>query len=255
MKFNFKENKNLWVIVAIVLLLVIVTGTTYAFFNYTRTGPANTIRLGTISFDFNDSPAITLGNAFPIDESSIDEKIEKDFTITAHTSLPEGISYRIYAVYGDEDTNKNRLLDSVMKLKFTPPTNGDGFTTLSNNYNTATNLTFNEGKALIATGLVQNTQDLTTKTFHMELWIDSDKIFISSTTKRLTNAEGYPSLADTADGTVLADRYIKNDSNLESTTLYPARSNQEGKIIYTTNEFANSYYSIKIAVEATDVAS
>ena len=35
--------------------------------------------------------------------------------------------------------------------------------------------------------------------------------------------------------------------------MFPAESSDEGKIIYTTNEFKNSYYSMKIVVEAEEV--
>ena len=49
---------------------------------------------------------------------------------------------------------------------------------------------------------------------------------------------------------------MDNGNTLETVTLYPAESSQQGKIIYTTKEFANSFYSYKIVVEAqNNVAS
>ena len=176
------------------------------------------------------------------------------FTISAHTGLQDGIRYKIYAISGDEEENKERLLDDVMSLEFTPPANGNGFTTMINNYNIAKSPNFENGRVLISTGLVKNTSSLTTKTYNLKLWIDSSKIYISSSTKREINAEDNPSLADATSGNITATRYMKNDENNPSTvTLYPANSDQVGKIVYTTNEFSKGYYSIKILVEAEDV--
>lgn len=247
-----KRKKERTLIFVFAFFMIGVLGAiSYSFFNYTRTGENNTIKTGNIEFEFNDNnPSINIGNAFPVDDSEVDNTYEGSFTITAHTSLPDGIRYRVYAIYGDDVTSKTRLLDNVITFQFTSATDGDGFTTSTNSYSTAGSLVFENGKALISTGLVKNTSDLTTKTYNYKLWIDSSKILISSTTKRATNAEGNPSLADTTTGNVTASRYIKNDSNLVETTLFPAFSEHAGKIVYTTNEFKNSYYSIKIVVEA-----
>ena len=46
---------------------------------------------------------------------------------------------------------------------------------------------------------------------------------------------------------------MTNDSSESSLiTLYPATEKQAGKIIYTTDEFSKSYYSIEILIEAFD---
>ena len=246
------KRKRLFIMIFTFVLLILALGTvTYAFYQYTRTGDNNTLKTGRVEFEFTDNnPSIIIGNAFPIDSEDIDVIYERSFTITAYTTLPEGLKYNVYAVYGDNETGKTRLLDDVMSLEFVPVTDGDGFTTTINNYDTAKPLSFVNGKALISTGLVKDTSNLTTKTYKVRMWIDSSKILISSTTKRANNVEGNPSVADTSNGCVTADRYIKNDNNLVSTTLYPADSEYAGKIVYTTNEFRNSFYSIKIAVEA-----
>ena len=227
--------------------------TSYAFFNYTRTGPVNQITTGQLFFEFVDNEDINIGNAFPISQSDIDSMYESNFTLTAHTNLPDGVRYTVFAIAGDAETGKTRLLDDVMSLKFDAPANGNGFTTAINNYETAKSPVFVNGKAIISTGIVKDTEDLTTKNYKVTLWIDSDRISVSSTTKRANNAEGNPSLADATSGTLTADRFIQNDNNLVNTTLYPAFENQEGKIIYTTKEFSNSYYSLKIVVEATEI--
>ena len=251
-KVNLKNNNELKILIIVLVLIIlgVVLGSTYAFFNYTKTGSDNTLQTGHISFSYADGNAITLGNSFPATTNDVDNVLSKTFTITAHTILDVGIRYRVYVLYGDEVTGKNRFLDSVMSFQYIPPANGNGFSTTLNNYTNPASLTFSNGKALIATGLVQNTTDLTSKTFTLNMWIDSTKMSISSTTKRATNQEGNPSLAVTTTGTTTAGRYMDNGNTLETVTLYPAITSQQGKIIYTTKEFANSYYSYKILIEA-----
>lgn len=252
---NIKKNNELKILISVLVLIILVTilGSTYAFFNYTRTGSTNTVSTGHISFNFNDGSDLTLGNAFPATSSDVNNVLSKTFTITAHTTLDAGIHYNVYVVYGDAVTGKTRFRDDIMTFQYVPPADGNGFTTLTNNYSSPASLTFVSGKALIASGLVRNTTASTTKTFTLNAWIDSDKMNISSTTKRATLAEGNPSLAVSTSGTTTATRYMTNDNTESSTvTLYPAITSQQGKIIYTTYEFANSYYSYKILIEAED---
>ena len=257
-KVTLKNNKELKVLIGIVafifLAVIIVTSYTYAFFNYTKTGDINTVGTGNIEFSFTDgSSEITKGNVFPIDDADVDNTITKEFSITSHVTYSKGLRYNVYVVYGDNVSGKTRLRDDVVSFKFTPAANANGFTNQVNNCVNATSLTFTNGKALVASGVIKNTTASTTKNYTIQLWIDSSKISISSTTKRATLAEGNPSLADATSGNTTATRYMRNDSTESSTiTLYPAIASQQGKIIYTTNEFSNSFYSYRILVEAYD---
>ena len=160
----------------------------------------------------------------------------------------------MYAVYGDNMSGKERIPDNFMVMKFIPPTDGDGFTTSVNNYATATSPVFDSnGKALISTGIIKDTAALTTKSYTLKLWADSSKVHVSSTTKRANNAEGNPSLADTTAGTVTATRFMQNNTAEPSIiTLYPAKAEHAGKIIFTTHEYSGKFYSIKIIVEAEE---
>ena len=250
-KFNytilFASIIGLLVIIACMLI-------TYAFFNYTRTGPSNSVTTSQLLFEFAaGNQNIDIGNANPISYSDIGAINEITFTLKGSSNLTEGIKYTIYAVEGDTVTGKNRLSDSVISMVFEPATDADGYTTTLNNYSTPTSPNFTNGRIAISNGIVRNNDiDLAAKTYKIKLWIDSSKILVSSTTKRQNNAEGNPSVADTSEGNVTEGRYIENDNNLVNTTLYPADINYTGRIVYTTNEFANSYYSIKIVVEAQD---
>ena len=167
-------------------------------------------------------------------------------------NLPNGVTFNVYAVHGEDVAGKTWLTDNIIKMKFVAPANGDGFSITTNNYATAAAPTYTDGKALIATGLIKNTTELTTKSYSLYIWVDEDLAFVSSTTKRANNAEGNPSMADATPGNVTATRYMKNDDVPSTVTLYPANDDSTGKIIYTTKEFSDAHYTIKIRVEATE---
>lgn len=247
------------------LLMATLVSATFAFFNYTRTGGSNTLSTGLIDFSFTDDTLMDLSNEFPQDvdmtnqeEVSMKSTHTGSLNISGHNTLTDGVRYSIYVVHGDDISGKQRLADSSIKFQLTPnfTSGSNGFTVLSNDYATPTNLVFdNEGKALISTGLVKDTTQLTTVSYNFYMWIDSGTTHISSTTKRATLAEGNPSLADTTSGTTTAGRYMKNDGVLTTETLYPARSSEAGKIIYTTDEFSNGYYNIKFMVVAEEAVA
>ena len=243
------------------LLMATLVSATFAFFNYTRTGGSNTLSTGLIDFSFTDDTLMDLSNEFPqdVDMTNQEEVAMKSthtgsLNISGHNTLTDGVRYSIYVVHGDDISGKQRLADSSIKFQLEPDFNSgtNGFTVLTNDYVTPTNLSFTNGKALISTGLVKDTTELTTVSYNFYMWIDAGTTHISSTTKRATLAEGNPSLADTTTGNTTADRYMKNDGVLTTVTLYPARSSEAGKIIYTTNEFSNGYYNIKFMVVADE---
>jgi len=262
----FKSSMFIWSFVGIALLLVCVVASTYAFFNYSRTGRENVIGTGVITFNYTDNTLIDISNDFPQDDYSSMSQADLaalktshggSLNITAHNNIPDGVAYSIYLIRGDNISGKTRFNDSNITFQFTPEfSNGNGFTSVSNNYATPTPLSFdNSGKALIATGLVKNTSSSTTVNYSFAMWLDSNTMHVSSTTKRATLAEGNPSLADSTSGVVTAGRYLKNDNVLTTVNLYPARTEAQGKIIYTTKEFSVGFYSIKFLVEANEASS
>ena len=252
-----KKNFNSTVFFAVIITVLIIIATmivSYAFFQYARIGRSNTLATGQIHVQFVDTKNINIGNAFPIDFDELDNTYESTFTLKVDSEIPEGLRYKVYAEMGDEVSGKNRLDDGVMSILFTAPTDGDGYLTTLNNYGTAKSPAFVNNRALISTGIIENADTtVAAKEYKLSLWIDSDKILVSSTTKRANNEEGFPSLADTSAGNTTALRYIANDDNLVNTTLYPAESEHEGKIVYTTKELSTSYYSIKIGIEIEEV--
>ncbi len=239
-------------IIGVVLIIGITFGITYSFFNYTREGEENNLSTGIIMFDYQDGATLQLTNQFPISESELTDDYKLSFSVSGHNTLEDGVTFNIYAVHGEDVQDKTWLTDNIIKMKFIAPANGDGFSITNNYYTNATTPTYTDGKALIATGLIKDTTELTTKNYSLYVWVDSALAFVSSTTKRANNLEGNPSMADATSGNVTAARYMKNNNVSSNVTLYPANADSTGKIIYTTNEYSNAHYTIKIRVEANE---
>jgi hypothetical protein len=83
-------------VIGVAILVVAVVGVSFAFFNYTRTGAANTVRTGTISFNTSNS-AINITNLFPIAKSDVATDTTNvgvgTVTITGSTNYTNGIDF------------------------------------------------------------------------------------------------------------------------------------------------------------------
>ena len=80
---NSNKKQNILLVLSVFAFIGLVGGLTYAFFNYTRIGAGNTIRVGRISFRTNQSDTINITNLFPIDptETGIMDDEEKVGTL------------------------------------------------------------------------------------------------------------------------------------------------------------------------------
>ena len=65
-----KTKKQMYIVIASFVLILLIGTTTYAFFNYTRTGAVNRIQVGKIAFETEQSAGINLSNMFPIEANS-----------------------------------------------------------------------------------------------------------------------------------------------------------------------------------------
>lgn len=100
-----KNRQVMLSIIGVAILVIGLVGVTYAFFNYTRTGTANTIQTGRIVFDAEQDGTVTLSDLFPITvapnttvTSSTPGVGSLSLHITGDTSYTEGIEYLIEAV-------------------------------------------------------------------------------------------------------------------------------------------------------------
>ncbi len=104
----------MFIVIACFTLILLLGTTTYAFFNYTRTGSTNTIKVGRIAFNSEQGNAINLTNVFPIDKANIDTETDYVGSVSIHvtgdTTYSEGIEYLVKAV------NVNNTAGSYKKI-------------------------------------------------------------------------------------------------------------------------------------------
>ncbi len=101
-----KNNKkqNILIIIGLIALISVVGGLTYAFFNYTRTGSGNTLKVGRMSFVSRQTNTINLTNLFPIDPTNTSDMNDNTkvgtltIEIEGDTDYSEGVEYLISTV-------------------------------------------------------------------------------------------------------------------------------------------------------------
>ena len=224
--------------IGIAVLIVIVTGVTFAFFNYTRTGTSNNIKVGRISFVSKDEETITLSNLFPIDPENTTDMNDStkvgtyQITIEGDTDYSGGIEYLV-------STTNSNLSNLPISINMTV---GNGLGTNDTNYftsrDTATTPIYKKivgseivGDQMLLVGFIpQNTtlgtSDETGDTITIKAYLDKNKILIS----------------DTYDGT-------------ESDNMGTLNSMADGKTVLTTTEWnalSSTGVSFKIKVEANE---
>ena len=129
-----KNKKQMFIVVGVFCLVLLLGTVTYAFFNYTRTSTANTIKTGRIAFNTTQGNAINLTNMFPIDVS---EGIPNDATkvgsvtinVTGDTTYAEGLEYLVTATNVSNTVN-NKSLPISIDVSVSNNTGNDPATTL-----------------------------------------------------------------------------------------------------------------------------
>ena len=121
------KNKKKQVIVtllAIISLIVITVGVTYAFFNYAKEGTTdNTIQTGTITFLYTEvsgvGKGISLTEAYPVSDSigkvQVGEGKVFDFKVTSNISMNSSIGYQVTA----RKKTGSTLANSAVKVYLT----------------------------------------------------------------------------------------------------------------------------------------
>ena len=119
-----KKKQIIITLIAIISLVVITVGVTYAFFNYAKTGTTdNTIQTGTITFLYTEvsgvGKGISLTDAYPISDSigkvQTGEGKVFDFKVTSTISMNSSIDYQVTA----RKKNDSTLSDDAVKVYLT----------------------------------------------------------------------------------------------------------------------------------------
>ena len=99
--------------IGIAVMIVALTGITFSFFNYTRTGASNVVRTGRIYFNSSQNGNINLTNAFPIDKANINSDTNNVGSVSIHvtgdTTYTGGIEYLISAANVNNKVNLKQI--------------------------------------------------------------------------------------------------------------------------------------------------
>ncbi len=111
-----KSKKQMFIVIAVFILIIAIGSISYAFFNYSKTGEESTIIAGDIYFRFNEGDdEIELLNVFP--ETKEEARNRDDnyitFSLTGLNTSNKTIYYEIILDHGDEKPSpKSRYDDS-----------------------------------------------------------------------------------------------------------------------------------------------
>jgi len=219
-----KKKQSLLMLVAVLGLIAITAGVTYAFFNYAKEGTTdNAITTGTITFLYTEvsgvGRGISIDDAFPISDTQGKAQTGEgkvfDFKVTSTTQMDATIPYEVTARKKATST----LDESAVKLYLTT-VNGETETeVLLDNYNNLTQTskvdsdTYTE--KTIYTGKVPANQANYEQNFRLRMWIDSDVKFSP-------NPDGtYPfnDKSFTVTVNVYANAKVVTDSDVENEAL------------------------------------
>ena len=119
-----KKKQIIITLIAIISLIVITVGVTYAFFNYAKEGTTdNTIKTGSITFLYTEvsgvGKGISLTEAYPVADSigkvQVGEGKVFDFKVTSNISMNSNISYQVTA----RKKTGSTLANSAVKVYLT----------------------------------------------------------------------------------------------------------------------------------------
>ena len=168
--------KKLAMVMCSIGLMFLLTGITYSYFNYTKTGANNVLITGDIYLTLNEgNDGITLTNVFP--ESKEEARARNDnyitFTVNGLNESSKDIYYEIDLVYGDSVTGKTRFNDNDLVFDLIE---------IENNTETylvdAGSFTDINNKKLWVDTILGNTTTEVEKTYKLRMWL-SDSVIIS----------------------------------------------------------------------------
>ena len=183
------NKKILLTTIAIAILVVLVSGVTFAFFNYTRTGVSNVIKVGRIYFNSNQTDSINLTNAFPIDKNNVstdtNNSDEAVISITGDTTYDGGIEYVVKAVDIVNTVNGKILpVDIVVSTTGLGEEDPDYFTNRDTTNSSIYKVTANDAIVNnddIVIGYIAKGSTGINGTMTIKAYLDKDKIAISDT--------------------------------------------------------------------------
>ena len=180
-----KKKQIIITLIAIISLIVITVGVTYAFFNYAKEGTTdNTIQTGSITFLYTEvsgvGKGISLTDAYPVADSigkvQVGEGKVFDFKVTSNISMDSSIGYQITA----RKKTGSTLANSAVKVYLTE-VNGTEQELLLSKYSELSqtdkvDISKYDERILYEATVPANTANYE-KNFKLRMWVDENTDF------------------------------------------------------------------------------
>ena len=180
-----KKKQIIITLIAIISLIVITVGVTYAFFNYAKEGTTdNTIKTGSITFLYTEvsgvGKGISLTDAYPVADSigkvQVGEGKVFDFKVTSNISMNSSIGYQVTA----RKKTGSTLANSAVKVYLTE-VNGTEQELLLSKYSELSQTDRVDAnkyteKVLYESRVPANTSNYE-KNFRLRMWVSDDTDF------------------------------------------------------------------------------
>ena len=218
-----KKKQIIITLVAIISLIVITVGVTYAFFNYAREGTTdNTIQTGSITFLYTEvsgvGKGISLTEAYPVADSigkvQVGEGKIFDFKVTSNISMNSNIGYQVTA----RKKTGSTLANSAVKVYLTE-VNGTEQELLLSKYSELSqtdkvDISKYDERILYEATVPANTSNYE-KNFRLRMWVSDDTDFSDGS----MNDKTFTLTVNVyADGKVVTDN-LDTTNTLDSITI------------------------------------
>ena len=218
-----KKKQIIITLIAIISLIVITVGVTYAFFNYAKEGTTdNTIQTGTITFLYTEvsgvGKGISLTDAYPVADSigkvQVGEGKVFDFKVTSNISMNSNIGYQVTA----RKKTGSTLANSAVKVYLTE-LNGTEQELLLSKYSELSqtdkvDISKYDERILYEATVPANTSNYE-KNFRLRMWVSDDTDFTDGS----MNDKTFTLTVNVyADGKVVTDN-LDTTNTLDSITV------------------------------------
>ena len=218
-----KKKQIIITLMAIIILIVITVGVTYAFFNYAKEGTTdNTIQTGSITFLYTEvsgvGKGISLTEAYPVTDSigkvQVGEGKIFDFKVTSNISMNSNIGYQVTA----RKKTGSTLANSAVKVYLTE-VNGTEQELLLSKYSELSqtdkvDISKYDERILYEATVPANTSNYE-KNFRLRMWVDENTVFTDGS----MNDKTFTLTVNVyADGKVITDN-LDTTNTLDSITV------------------------------------
>ena len=165
-------------------IVMVLTGVSYAWFNFSQTGTNNSLITGDIYLTLNEgTDQISLENVFPMTKEEARSKTNNfiTFTLSGLNTSNQDVYYEIKLKYGDDKNGYTRFNDKdlVFDLVEVDSSNNETYVVDAASYDS-----FNNKRIWVDT-VDHNTTTEITKTYKLRVWLNED-VIISDTDPNAT---------------------------------------------------------------------